>query len=483
MALLSAGPKTLLSLSDVSVNVKDTGATGDGTTDDAAAIQAAIDSLTYGTVVFSPGTYYLPTGITGKSNVNFKGDGTYGSVILKGASGHPIISFTTSAASVEFVNIEGLTFAGAGAYAIKGTSLAKYLSTFQIRNNHFDAELAECIYGNLILSDIENNDFGYYGTPGAAHRHIYSKGDLSGLASNINRVTNNRFYHAAGDESIRFENGYMVYFKGNNIERNESTVAVNIKGMYGAIFRDNWFEWNSGSYQIVFADDTGAINGNYIIEFDGNWFDLSGSGNSSVVNLTGAAAWADFINNSGVINNDQHISAYAAGNFDDVGLRTSIGWKIIAHSGGTALTAPVFTRSRGVITGTSIQTTDAALTNYVAGKFGVGATSPGLKVEILAAHNDGIRLRNDSVSGDPISAQILTDGSDYGSVLVYDATANPGVLNMEMNGAGYIEGNAVSAPVAPTAGHAKLYFDTSGGKVRLMVIFPTGGAQQVAIEP
>lgn len=40
-----------------------------------------------------------------------------------------------------------------------------------------------------------------------------------------------------------------------------------------------------------------------------------------------------------------------------------------------------------------------------------------------------------------------------------------------------------SPPSAPGASLARLYADTSGGKIRLMVIFPSGAAQQIAIEP
>ena len=47
------------------VNVKDFGATGDGTTNDTVAIQAAIDSLaaTGGTVFFPTGTYRIARNI------------------------------------------------------------------------------------------------------------------------------------------------------------------------------------------------------------------------------------------------------------------------------------------------------------------------------------------------------------------------------------------------------------------------------------
>ena len=40
-----------------------------------------------------------------------------------------------------------------------------------------------------------------------------------------------------------------------------------------------------------------------------------------------------------------------------------------------------------------------------------------------------------------------------------------------------------SPPAAPGASIVRLYADTSGGKIRLMAIFPSGVAQQIAIEP
>jgi len=58
------------------VNVIDYGATGDGSTDDTAAIQAAIDAAAGGdTVVFPVGTYNH-TGITVPSHVSLMGLGS-----------------------------------------------------------------------------------------------------------------------------------------------------------------------------------------------------------------------------------------------------------------------------------------------------------------------------------------------------------------------------------------------------------------------
>lgn len=47
----------------------------------------------------------------------------------------------------------------------------------------------------------------------------------------------------------------------------------------------------------------------------------------------------------------------------------------------------------------------------------------------------------------------------------------------------YADISSMTAPAAPAASTARFYADTSGGKVRLMVIFPSGAAQQIAIEP
>lgn len=50
-------------------------------------------------------------------------------------------------------------------------------------------------------------------------------------------------------------------------------------------------------------------------------------------------------------------------------------------------------------------------------------------------------------------------------------------------GTAILELEVVATPSAPAASTGLLYFDTSGGKVRLMVLFPSGGAQLVKAEP
>lgn len=68
------------------VNVLDFGATGNGTTNDAAAIQAAVNSLPLGGAIYFPaGTYRIATSVNLNSNLTLFGDGS--SSILLGPGG------------------------------------------------------------------------------------------------------------------------------------------------------------------------------------------------------------------------------------------------------------------------------------------------------------------------------------------------------------------------------------------------------------
>lgn len=56
--------------------------------------------------------------------------------------------------------------------------------------------------------------------------------------------------------------------------------------------------------------------------------------------------------------------------------------------------------------------------------------------------------------------------------------ATPGIDASE-----YFDIAEMAAPAAPAANTARLYVEDSGGKSRLMAVFPSGAAQQIAIEP
>jgi len=95
-------------------------------------------------------------------------------------------------------------------------------------------------------------------------------------------------------------------------------------------------------------------------------------------------------------------------------------------------------------------------------------------------------------------------GSGTGLAWSSSVTANPNTLRgngdtilnragagiVTLRGAGSTSPGAfnfytynASPPSAPSSSQALIYADTSGGKIRLMALFPSGAAQQIAIEP
>jgi hypothetical protein len=127
-----------------------------------------------------------------------------------------------------------------------------------------------------------------------------------------------------------------------------------------------------------------------------------------------------------------------------------------------------------------------ALTNYIAVQAGLGiSASPTVTTaavfEALAANaslqatlSAGLIVRNQGVAGVTtavgvdIAAQSGATGSNIG-------------LRLNVN---FIEGSEMTAPAAPAANGYRIYGEDNGsGKTRLMAIFASGAAQQIAIEP
>lgn len=95
---------------NVTVNVKDYGATGDGVTNDTAAIAAAVAALpaSNATLVIPAGIYITDEiSISGKTGLSVLGDG-YGITTLKGRTGNRVLVIASSTG----VTVRGLTFDG-----------------------------------------------------------------------------------------------------------------------------------------------------------------------------------------------------------------------------------------------------------------------------------------------------------------------------------------------------------------------------------
>lgn len=160
---------TAAQVAPIYFNVKDYGALGDGSTDDATAIQAAIDAakLTGGVVFFPRGKYYITAGlvcnlssigINSSLRVSFMGESASSTWIVwngSNSSSNYILDYgttdTTSAYAGDYGFIKGLTFRCA-------SGKSKYANGLRIvRRAFFEAEnlwFYDCDYGLEINSTI-----------------------------------------------------------------------------------------------------------------------------------------------------------------------------------------------------------------------------------------------------------------------------------------------------------------------------------------
>lgn len=93
------------------VNVKDFGATGDGSTDDSTAIQAAVTALSSGGICFFPkGNYLIDTKITMASNIKFMGEGYATTINKYGSSSDHFIFASSSSGTLSNVEMSNIRF-------------------------------------------------------------------------------------------------------------------------------------------------------------------------------------------------------------------------------------------------------------------------------------------------------------------------------------------------------------------------------------
>ncbi|HSR05613.1 MAG TPA: glycosyl hydrolase family 28-related protein, partial [Bryobacteraceae bacterium] len=113
-------------------SVMTAGATGNGSTDDTAAIQSALNSSAAGdTITFPAGTYRISSRITMPSNRTLQGQS---GAIIKGSIGGALFQGTYN--NARNITIDGLTFDGGG-ILFNGSSTAYPADSIKITHNRF----------------------------------------------------------------------------------------------------------------------------------------------------------------------------------------------------------------------------------------------------------------------------------------------------------------------------------------------------------
>ena len=230
------------------INVLDYGATGDGTTNDAAAITAAVAAAPAGSTVFFPvGTYKINSGITdGGKAITFSGVGN-GSVIT--GSGFAILSLTAADSCVQDLKIVAFAYS-ALTIGIDVANGATGVTNFTIRR---------CtIFGFFQNPYVGKGIRLYFGIKGAIHDCViqfWGRG-VSIEAVDINNKPNANSFIAnkirQNVTGIYVDTVDDLYLAHNTLESNET--CLHSVGMVGAstyvMATNNHFESAVGATSI-----------------------------------------------------------------------------------------------------------------------------------------------------------------------------------------------------------------------------------------
>jgi hypothetical protein len=281
-------------ISGAVANVKDFGATGDGTTNDTVAIQAAIDSLsaTGGTVFFPTGEYRIARNIgtndrwgvkVVNSNITLAGTGAgsklrrFNTDISTLALAYPIVFVGTPdsnvAAATENVTIQNLKFIGENTrHSTSGSTIHDFRNAIEVKNTK-----------NLV---VQNNLFTEIDSAVIYYQRPYESDEVNVVFYNTTKSYNSKFI----DNSC-IANAHAVFGRG-------IIHAIVWHGVDFCEVNRNYFEW---------CDDCASGEGTYSlptqVETD-TWTSSIGAVKRS------GRGWK--FNNNNIYNSSEH-AVYAAG--------------------------------------------------------------------------------------------------------------------------------------------------------------------------
>ena len=219
-------------LSDI-VSVKDFGAKGDGTTDDHAAIQAAIAYAQSGnnrTVYFPDGGYYVTSSVTFSSAVGI--DCSSNAAITASSNTFPVLTLNNSNFAGTILHIPSLYGGSIGLY-VYGSSLAQI----------FIANIANCVDGlvlaidntNLVCADNVITFTAIDSCSGSGIKFSYGATTLSGTLMQGNQIKGNFITSCKyGTQFYDINNGALNNLPWDDTEIDVFAVdSANITGSIG----------------------------------------------------------------------------------------------------------------------------------------------------------------------------------------------------------------------------------------------------------
>lgn len=217
-------------------NVKDFGATGDGVTNDTVAIQAALDSLTSGGVLyFPPGEYRIARNIgtndrwgvkVTNSNVTIKGDQAYlrrfNTDISTYALSYPLLFVGTPdsnvAAQTQNVAVDGVSFIGENVrHSVPGNAIPDFRTAIVFKNTE-NTSVLNCSFTKVDSSAI-------------AYQQIAT-------FDNVNNV----YYNTTKNYKSKISNCTFIA-EPHAVAGRGQLHCINADGIDGLVIDGNSFEW------------------------------------------------------------------------------------------------------------------------------------------------------------------------------------------------------------------------------------------------
>ena len=286
------------------LSVKDFGATGDGTTDDTSAIQAALNALyTAATVNLQYGaTLYFPKGVYKCGALTFNPPNTatrFGRITIRGDKGSSIILSTVTTGQVAF-NVG--VYAGMnnfGGWLFEGMYFKS--ANFQGIGLQFSATNWSALVDNCIFLGFDYNYRNYSGiTTTIQNSFFMSAGQWNYFSA---PATTGITGYDEVPANFRFQNNYVgqgfndagtVVYSQRGIGSTNTTWGLG----RGAIIQNNVFEGNI-QYAIWVGSSSGTNNDNTVI--DSNWFE-SPNYPSTIDQINGGLVRSSITNNYSSVN-------------------------------------------------------------------------------------------------------------------------------------------------------------------------------------
>lgn len=445
------------------LNVRKYGADPTGTNDSSAAIQAAIDDASsQNFLCFAQGTFKLlqPIYITGNfdgSLSTFNCSGTNTNSIIIQANKTANTTATMSGKTVKLPVIDNLTKPGTG-WAGQGTAvLCRNLDNCRISvpqitdfsvGLHVSAYSGGTAYSEFDLGRLVNNK-----------TNLLVKPDNNAGWVNQNLFMNGRMG--------TFESGTLYFVElapygfGNSTDFNapNTNTFVNL-----SVEGDG--DGNGPLYHIQLA----GISNTFIntrLEVSTGTPKINYVGDTVVANLTGRNLFVGGYSFGNIVWTSENITV-TQNNVIGIGYesdrRSSANPWFMNGPGGDDIIR-IFKSNK------NMQTAAESDTDWT-----VKLTEDGLETKGTAWVQSGIAIEGQRI--------YIGDGSTAVRLKPYIMDSDIGCMfSSGLSIGGYVRLTEMATPGNAPANKAYLYLDDSGGKTRLMCMFPTGSAQQISIEP